>query len=586
MIDPIHSLAFSIQASRGVYAVFVGSGVSRGAKIPTGWEVTLDLIRKLARLEGEEADPDPEGWYREKFKKEADYSEILKNLAKTSAERQQLLRAYWEPNEQEREDGEKQPTAAHRAIASLCAQRFVRVILTTNFDRLLEIALREQGVEPTILSTPDQVAGALPLIHMDCCVFKVHGDYLDTRIKNTPAELAEYPPEFDRLLDRIFDEFGLVVCGWSAEWDGALRSALERAPSRRFTTYWAVPGEPGDQAQRLIHDRRAEVIHIEDADSFFGAVAEHVRSIEDFSTPHPLSTEAAVASLKRYLPDPRYRIQLSDLLHGAVERVVEVTSGREFAVEGGPTPDKESVTARVRHYEAACSTLLAMATVGGFWAEEEHQLVWERAIQRLGSLKSGGGLTVWLELRRYPATLLLYALGLGALAADRLRFVGHLFAVPLHDQYGEQAPAVSVLPPYCLCERCGQKKIWLLGGMENSPLPLNDWIHDTLRPYVRRIIPDDENYGLVFDKLEILVALGYARRRHDDGDLPPVGAFTYRHSNRSRIMNEIKESLSQMQNESSFVTSDLFGETKDDCEKCIVALEDAVRAYNTHVGIR
>ena len=57
MIDPGHSLAFSIEANRGVYAVLVGSGVSRAAKIPTGWEVTLDLIRKLAKLCGETCDP-------------------------------------------------------------------------------------------------------------------------------------------------------------------------------------------------------------------------------------------------------------------------------------------------------------------------------------------------------------------------------------------------------------------------------------------------------------------------------------------------------------------------------------------------
>ena len=138
------------------------------------------------------------------------------------------------PNDREREEGEKQPTAAHRAIASLVARGFIKVILTTNFDRLVETALTDEGVVPTILSSPDQVQGALPLIHTQCCVFKVHGDYRDTRIRNTPAELDQYPPEFDQLLDRIFDEFGLIVCGWSAEWDGALRSALIRAPSRRF----------------------------------------------------------------------------------------------------------------------------------------------------------------------------------------------------------------------------------------------------------------------------------------------------------------------------------------------------------------
>ena len=156
--------------------------------------MTLDLIRKLANLHGETSDPDPERWYREKFKKEANYSDLVDELAKTPSERQQLLRAYFEPKDQEREEGAKEPTATHRAIARLAAHGFIRVILTTNFDRLVETALTDAGVVPTVLSTPDQVQGALPLIHTQCCVVKVHGDYLDTRIRNTPAELDRYPP--------------------------------------------------------------------------------------------------------------------------------------------------------------------------------------------------------------------------------------------------------------------------------------------------------------------------------------------------------------------------------------------------------
>ena len=431
MIDPIHSLAFSIQANPGVYAVFVGSGVSRVAKIPTGWEVTLDLIRKLARLSGESCAPDPVQWYKSTFGKEANYSDILDALAKTPAERQQLLRGYWEPTDQEREDGEKSPTAAHRAIAALAVRGFIKVILTTNFDRLLETALAEAEVVPTVLSSPDQVQGALPLIHTRCCVFKVHGDYLDTRIRNSPAELDKYPTEINQLLDRIFDEFGLIVCGWSAEWDGALRKAIYRAPSRRFSTYWAARGELGNEAQKLISHRRAQVIPIEDADEFFQTIQQYVTSIEEFSKPHPLSTEAAVASLKRYMSESRYRIQLSDLIAKTVEQVVQATSGDAFAVRRGLQWNTESVTKRVRSYEVACSTLLAMAMVGGFWAEEEHYPVWRRALERLGSTRVNHGEFRWVDLQRYPATLLLYALGLGAIKGERLQFLGHLFAIKL-----------------------------------------------------------------------------------------------------------------------------------------------------------
>ena len=205
----------------------------------------------MAAVHGEECGSEPERWYLEKFGKEASYSDLLNDIAKTQAERQRLLRAYFEPIDEEREEGAKAPTAAHRAIAGLAVKGFIKVIITTNFDRLVETALHDAGVVPTILSSPDQVQGARPLIHTKCCVFKVNGDYLDTRIRNTPDELDEYPQEFDKLLDRIFDEFGLIVCGWSAEWDGALCKAMFRASSHRFTTYWAARGEPGDKAPKV-----------------------------------------------------------------------------------------------------------------------------------------------------------------------------------------------------------------------------------------------------------------------------------------------------------------------------------------------
>jgi hypothetical protein len=575
MIDPVHSLAFSIQASRGVYAILLGSGVSRAARIPTGWEITLDLVRKLAALHGEVCEPDPELWYLAKFGKPADYSDLLDALTKTPAERQQLLRTYWEPNERERDEGAKQPTAAHRAIAALAMQGFVKVIITTNFDRLMERALSDAAVVPTVLSSPDQVHGALPLIHAQCCVFKVHGDYLDTRIRNTPTELASYPPEFDRLLDRIFDEFGLVVCGWSADWDLALRDAILRAPSRRFATYWAVRGDAGEEARRLIEHRGAQIVLIKDADTFFQTIQRHVESLEEFSRPHPLSTEAAVASLKRYLTEPRYRIQLADLIDETVERVVEATSSQAFLVEGCPAPDNKSVTSRVRGYEAACSTLVAMAPIGGFWAAEDHYYVWKRALERLSTVRGGGGYTLWLNLQRYPATLLLYALGLGAIEAGRLQFLGHMYAATIHNENREDLSAVQLLPPFCLIEH-GMGGVQLLEGMERRHSPLNDWLHSALRHSAKRLISNEDRYTFVFDKLEMLMALSYAyhAKRSKEWYWVPLGAFGYRHQNRDRFFKEIEESIARLKGESPYVKCRIFGETPEDCSLGLANFKD------------
>jgi hypothetical protein len=84
-IDPVLQLAHSICSGRGIYAVLLGSGVSRGACIPTGWEVTLDLVHRLAALEGEDAGAQPGEWFRNTRDTEPSYSFLLGALDPRSA---------------------------------------------------------------------------------------------------------------------------------------------------------------------------------------------------------------------------------------------------------------------------------------------------------------------------------------------------------------------------------------------------------------------------------------------------------------------------------------------------------------------
>jgi len=47
-----------------------------------------------------------------------------------------MLRGYFEPSAKEREEGKKIPTQGTRAIAELVVGKYVRLVLTTNFDRV------------------------------------------------------------------------------------------------------------------------------------------------------------------------------------------------------------------------------------------------------------------------------------------------------------------------------------------------------------------------------------------------------------------------------------------------------------------
>ncbi|KQX90565.1 SIR2 family protein [Variovorax sp. Root473] len=566
MIDPIDSLAFSMHANKGVFAVLLGSGVSRSARVPTGWEVTIELVRKAAALQGANCEPDPAAWFLQTTGKEADYSALLDAVAKTPAERQQLLRSYFEPTDAERDEGAKMPTKAHRAIAELVKLGYVRVVLTTNFDRLLEVALNDVGVYPTVLSTPDHIEGALPLVHTGCTIVKVHGDYLDTRIRNTPEELSAYPEQFNRLLDRVFDEFGMVVAGWSADWDEALRSAMTRAPYRRFSTYWSSRGKPSAKAADLIARRGATLVNIEDADSFFHRLAEKVKSLEEFSRPHPLSAAVAVASLKRYLSEQKHRISLNDLVNGEIAQVASHTTGPGFDVNDREVSG-QSVLNRLRAYEAVASTLMQMAFVAGQWSEGEQLRVWERALTSLATRRAQGGVVLWSELQRYPATLLLYAMGMGAVLAERWETLHRLFSVHVGREGREDKRVVEVVPIWGLFE-LGADAMKVLPGREREHTPLQNHIEGLLLDLVGAHFDSPAAFSLVFDRFEVMAALAYAApqvARSQTGErywtLP--GAYGWRSDNRQRIFQEVSDSLTSTGDGSPLVTSRLVGATAE-----------------------
>ena len=319
MIDPTVSLAFAMHSNPGAYAALVGSGVSVGAGIPTGWQVVLDLISKLARVLGESPGDDLAGWYQERFGEEPDYSRLLDALARSPAERSALLRSYFEPTAEDRTRGVKVPGAAHMALAKLAATGHIRLFVTTNFDRLIEQALEAAGVTPRVLSTPDSILGSPPLSHAGCTVLKLHGDYLDTRIKNTPAELDSYDESVDALLDRIIEEHGFIVCGWSAAWDTALRRAFERGKVRRYTTYWADVVPPGEHASHLIELLEGDFVQVKGADDFFTGIVDKLMSLGDGGGVTTVS-EAPTRKAKHNLP-----VQLTSFI-GREDEIAEINS--------------------------------------------------------------------------------------------------------------------------------------------------------------------------------------------------------------------------------------------------------------------
>ena len=530
--EPVLKLAMSMHANPGVYALLIGSGVSRAAGIPTGWEIVLDLICRVAAMERAESISDHEAWYQQSFGEAPDYSKLLDRLTTTSSERMALLRSYFEPTEEEREQGLKIPTPAHRAIATIAKLGYVRIILTTNFDRLIEKALDEAGIVPDVISSDDDLKGAVPYVHSRCVVVKLHGDYRDTRIKNTPEELANYSKELNNFLDRVFDEFGLVVCGWSGTWDTALRNIILRSPTRRFATFWLAKGESTEEAKKIIQHRRAEVIPIGSADQFFIELLEKVESLRELELSHPVSTAVAVATVKRYLADPRHRIRLHDLVHEETEWVYQELSSERFNTRINDLT-KDVFQQRMREYEALVERLAAMLAALSYHDTGANAHLLTRCIERLTQVPRRDGKVVLIDLQYYPALLLMYAAGISAIAAKRFHNLAAILKEPKYRdyRYNEENPAIERLDVWSVFESTYK---WMpRQNAEHEYTPANNYIFDLLRPALHDYLPDDTRYEETFDTFEYLLALTYLDIVKES--YSPMGRFGWHYT--GRIMN-------------------------------------------------
>ena len=493
----------------------------------SGWEMTVDLIRRLAVLQGEDPGDDLVSWYREHFGGEPDYSDVMAELAPSQADRRNLLSSYFEPTEQERDEGLKAPTKAHHAIAGLVADGFVKVIVTTNFDRLLEAALTNADVEPSVVSSPSSAAGALPITHSSCTIIKVHGDYLSPDLKNTYEELATYEPAIGRLLDEVFDQYGLIVCGWSGTWDTVLRNAILRVPGRRFATYWLHRGTVSPEAQEIIRHRDVISITIQDADSAMEDLTEKVQALTAATDQRPADTAVAVAQLKRYLPDPVHRIRLHDLVMSEVEAVIEQVQG--LPTSGQFTP--EGYAERMELYERAMSTLMALLANGAFFSDRvEHDRLWVRCTELLATrTQEQAGLTVLVDMQQYPTLLALYALALGALAADRVDSIACVLSDITVQERSEPVPVAVAAASLHVLKHDTVKRS--LDGFERRRTPVSDHLWDLMGPAMSSIVAAHQRLVDLFDEVEYLLGIAYTVHGIGPG---PVGRASWRTANFNR----------------------------------------------------
>ncbi|KAB1661669.1 hypothetical protein F8O07_07125 [Pseudoclavibacter sp. CFCC 13796] len=528
MADPLSPstiLALALHSQPKSYCIMLGSGASRGALVKTGWEVTKDLALEVAcakyperveQLREEANSPDWAGaWWKDTFSEELGYSQVIEKLTSNPVERRDRLSKYFTNTA----EGElAKPSIAHERIARMVKAGYITTIVTTNFDRLIEKALEDNGVSDyQVISTEAKATTALPLSRGRVTVLKVNGDYADDTVRNTVGELkAEYPEHLSQVISQAFNDFGVIICGWSADWDIELRKLLESGCGR-YGLYWDSRSSKGDPAKAIIQNANGNVIQTEDADHMFAELDDSLQALERMQVPQ-LTTDLAVAKLKRYLPDPLHRIELYDLVMGEADRVMDWVDQ-----SGVLSSASESVQQLENAWESClsrCQTLHRLVIAGVWHDNGSLDELWLQTLQKLAdrSVLREGSTVVRAPFRKWPSFLLQSIIGtLASLTGREELFIKSETELTVQNGLGEALPFELALSQTD-CLPSDTVKAFASGKYSRRNYPVDELLLDSLQGLFSDFVASPERVrNAVIDRLyrhALIVSQGPASDLH------------------------------------------------------------------------
>ena len=173
-----------------------------------------------------------------------------------------------------------------------------------------EQALDAEGINPVIVSNPSQVSGMMPLP-----TFELRWLLSSTAITWTlgyqkhSRRTRGYEPELNELLDRIFSEYGLIICGWVGRLGHRAGRGNHRNTRFRFSTFWMA--RRYRRRQTVTKLRQAIIVPIESADKAWVDLGAKVDAIAFWPNRRSrLATRRHGPSETIHFPEPRHRIQL------------------------------------------------------------------------------------------------------------------------------------------------------------------------------------------------------------------------------------------------------------------------------------
>jgi hypothetical protein len=283
--------------------------------------------------------------------------------------------------------------------------------------------------------------------------------------------------------------------------------------------------------------------------------------------------------VKAAVADPGQAPAVHHLLHHAVAEMVIAVNGDDFPM--GADFSDEELARRTTALEALAAPLVRVSAWGGFYGSPGTRTLWPGLVGRAANTvtRTGGHHDVWRHLHRYPAILMTYAVGIGAVAGDRPDLLAALLRSRAILERETLKPIALELPADAAFINTIANR---LPEMARHHTPASDRIYDALLPLlVDDLISAEQEFAGRFDRFECILALvRYDLSRGDsERGWATGGRFIWRREDGHRVDDDVRAEVAEMKEGWPLLREGLFQGSTERLEMAIDGLKEVLRRW-------
>lgn len=221
----------------------------------------------------------------------------------------------------------------------------------------------------------------------------------------------------------------MIVSGWSAEWDTALKHTIRSVIGRRYSWYWHNFNEHlNPAAHEVVEFRDAHVIvDNKGADNFFCQLKENVLSISQNKKLNPDTLAMKISRLKNLLSQNR-NIEINDFITNETKFLIDKM--KFYNPKDRSKSSDELIIDWIPKIEEQSKELVSLLTVIAYYNAEAYESLLVETLERLTTMSESNGIVTLLKVKILPLQYIFYGVGMALVKSSNFRVLKNILSQP------------------------------------------------------------------------------------------------------------------------------------------------------------